>query len=104
MNVGYIENGDYIKVKGVAFGTGATSFSARVASGHVRRHASSCVSAAPTALSSGRAPFPAPAAGRPGRPSPAPVSGATGTQDLYLRFTGGSGSLFNVNWWQFAGS
>jgi hypothetical protein len=32
-----------------------------------------------------------------------PVSGATGTQDLYLRFAGGSGSLFNVNWWQFAG-
>ena len=32
MNVGCIENGDYIKVKGVAFGTGATSFTARVAS------------------------------------------------------------------------
>ena len=32
MNVGWIENGDYIKVKGVAFGTGATSFTARVAS------------------------------------------------------------------------
>ncbi|MGO4428256.1 carbohydrate-binding protein, partial [Streptomyces sp. MCAF7] len=30
-----------------------------------------------------------------------PVSGATGTQDLYLRFTGGSGYLVNVNWWQF---
>jgi hypothetical protein len=24
MNVGWIENGDYIKVKGVAFGAGAT--------------------------------------------------------------------------------
>ena len=32
MNVGWIENGDYIKVKGVAFGTGASSFTARVAS------------------------------------------------------------------------
>ena len=31
-------------------------------------------------------------------------SSATGTQDLHLRFTGGSGSLFNVNWWQFAGA
>ncbi|MFF3856145.1 RICIN domain-containing protein, partial [Micromonospora sp. NPDC002575] len=30
-----------------------------------------------------------------------PVSGATGTQDLYLRFVGGSGNLFNLNWWQF---
>jgi len=32
MNVGFIENGDYIKVKGVNFGTGAASFEARVAS------------------------------------------------------------------------
>ncbi|MDA1362310.1 carbohydrate-binding protein [Glycomyces luteolus] len=31
-----------------------------------------------------------------------PVSGATGTRDLYLNFTGGSGFLFNVDWWQFA--
>jgi hypothetical protein len=29
------------------------------------------------------------------------VSGATGTHDLYLRFTGGSGFLFNLNWWKF---
>jgi hypothetical protein len=33
-----------------------------------------------------------------------PVTGATGTHDLYLRFTGGSGYLFNVNWWQFTGN
>ena len=33
-----------------------------------------------------------------------PVSGATGTHDLYLRFAGGSGNLFNVNWWQFGGT
>ena len=32
-----IENGDYIKVKGVAFGIGATSFTARVASADQRR-------------------------------------------------------------------
>ncbi|MFC3499396.1 carbohydrate-binding protein [Micromonospora krabiensis] len=31
------------------------------------------------------------------------VSGATGTHELYLRFTGGSGILFNVNSWQFSG-
>lgn len=33
-----------------------------------------------------------------------PVSGATGTHDLYLRFTGGTGNLLNMNWWQFAGT
>ena len=30
-----------------------------------------------------------------------PVNGATGVHDLYLRFTGGSGYLFNINWWKF---
>jgi arabinoxylan arabinofuranohydrolase len=29
------------------------------------------------------------------------VSGATGVHDLYLKFTGGSGYLFNFDWWKF---
>jgi hypothetical protein len=100
MNVGWIENGDYIKVKGAAFGAGATSFNARVAS----------------ATSGGRIELrlggvngtlvgTCNVAGTGGWQTWATVtcsvSGATGTQDLYLRFAGGSGSLFNVNWWQF---
>ena len=51
--------------------------------------------------SSARAPSPAPAAGRRWTTTTCPVTGASGTHDLYLRFTGGSGSLFNLNWWQF---
>ena len=35
--------------------------------------------------------------------SACPVTGATGVHDLFLRFTGGSGDLFNVNWWKFDG-
>ncbi|MBN2189169.1 MAG: carbohydrate-binding protein, partial [Chitinispirillaceae bacterium] len=30
------------------------------------------------------------------------VTGATGIHDLYLMFTGGSGLLFNFNWWKFS--
>jgi hypothetical protein len=30
-----------------------------------------------------------------------PVSGASGTHDVFFRFTGGGGFLLNVNWWQF---
>ena len=71
MNVGWIENGDYIKVKGVAFGTGATSFTARVASatsgGRIEVRLDSAERPARRHLHR-RA---APAAGRPGRPSPA---------------------------------
>lgn len=69
MNVGFIENGDYIKVKGVAFGTGAKTFTARVASassgGRIELHL-----AESTARWWGRAVFRAPAAGRPGRTCP----------------------------------
>jgi hypothetical protein len=32
------------------------------------------------------------------------VSGAEGIHDLYLKFTGGSGYLLNVNWWKFNGN
>ncbi|MFC4614433.1 family 43 glycosylhydrolase [Cellulomonas algicola] len=100
MNVGWIENGDYVKVKGVAFGTGATSFSARVAS----------------ATSGGRIEVRLDGTGGPvvatctvggtggwqsWTTTTCPVTGATGTHDLYLRFAGGSGTLFNVDWWQF---
>jgi arabinoxylan arabinofuranohydrolase len=102
-NVGYIDNNDYIKVKGVAFGAGATSFSARVASaasgGKIELRLGS---------TSGALVGTCTVAGTGGWQTWAtvtcPVSGATGTQDLYLRFTGGSGSLFNLNWWQFAGT
>jgi hypothetical protein len=31
------------------------------------------------------------------------VSGASGTHNIYLKFTGGSGYLFNINWFQFIG-
>jgi hypothetical protein len=103
MNVGWIANGDWIRVKGAAFGAGATSVSARVAS----------------AASGGRIEFrldglngtlvgtcDAPGTGgwQTWTTVSCPVTGATGTHDLYLRFTGGSGNLFNLNWWQFSGS
>jgi arabinoxylan arabinofuranohydrolase len=29
------------------------------------------------------------------------VRGAKGVQDLYLKFTGGEGALFNVDYWKF---
>jgi hypothetical protein len=101
MNVGWIENGDYIKVKGVAFGTGASSFSARVAS----------------ATGGGRIEVRLDGVGGPvvgtctvggtggwqnWTTTTCPVTGATGTRDLYLRFAGGSGYLFNVDWWRFS--
>jgi arabinoxylan arabinofuranohydrolase len=100
MDVGWIENGDWIKVKGVAFGTGAASFTGRVASaasgGTIELHLDSV---------SGPVVGTCAVTGTGGWQTwttvGCPVTGATGTHDLYLRFAGGSGFLFNVNWWQF---
>ncbi|WP_433364491.1 family 43 glycosylhydrolase [Actinoplanes sp. CA-142083] len=103
MNVGYIDNGDYIKVKGVAFGSGVTSFSARVASAASGGAIELRLGSAGGAVV-GTCAVPGTGGWQTWTTVTCPVSGATGTQDLYLRFTGGGGSLFNVNWWQFSGS
>ncbi|AEV83903.1 glycoside hydrolase [Actinoplanes sp. SE50] len=102
-NVGYLENGDYIKVKGVAFGTGATSFSARVASATSGGRLELRLGSATGAVV-GTCTVPGTGGWQTWTTVTCPVSGATGTPDLYLRFTGGSGYLFNVDWWQFAGA
>jgi arabinoxylan arabinofuranohydrolase len=103
MAVSYINNGDYIKVKGVAFGSaGAKTFTARVSSG-----ASGGKIEVRLGSTTGTLVGTCTVAGTGGWSTWAtvscPISGATGTQDLFLRFTGsGTGSLFNFNWWQFA--
>ena len=101
MNVGYIDNGDYIKVKGVAFGTGATSYTARVASagsgGTIElRLDGTNGPLVGTCRVSGTGGW------QTWTDTTCGVSGATGTHDLYLRFTGGSGSLFNLDHWRFS--
>ncbi|WP_327650558.1 family 43 glycosylhydrolase [Micromonospora zamorensis] len=103
MNVGWIENGDYVKVKGVAFGGGATSFTARVASatsgGRIEvRLDSASGPVVGTCTVGGTGGW------QTWVTTTCAVSGATGTRDLYLRFAGGTGNLFNLNWWQFGGT
>lgn len=100
MNIGWLENGDWIKVRGAAFGAGAKTFTARVASaaggGTIQVHRDSIdgpVSAACTA--------PGTSGWQTWTTVSCPVTGTAGTHDLYLEFAGGGGYLFNVNWWQF---
>ncbi|WP_246090637.1 glycoside hydrolase family 43 protein [Nonomuraea deserti] len=102
MNVGWIENGDYIKVKGVAFGSGATSFSARVASATGGGRMELRLDGVNGPLV-GTCTVPGTGGWQTWTTVTCPVNGATGTRDLYFRYTGGSGYLFNVNWWQFTG-
>ncbi|MFC3495858.1 glycoside hydrolase family 43 protein [Glycomyces rhizosphaerae] len=101
MNVGWIENGDWIKVKGAAFGTGAKSFTARVASATGGGRIELRLDGANGALV-GTCTVSGTGGWQTWANVSCPVTGATGTHDLYLKFTGGSGYLFNVNSWQFS--
>jgi len=102
MDVTSINNGDYIKVKNVNFGSGATSFDARIASatsgGSIELHLDS-----QTGTLLGTCAVSATGGAQTWMTKNCAVSGATGLHDLFLKFTGGSGSLFNFNWWQFSG-
>lgn len=101
MNVTAISNGDYIKVKGVDFGSGAVSFEARVAAasagGNIElrldRHDGMLV---------GTCAVPNTGGAQQWQTTTCDVTGATGKHDLYFKFTGGNGAnLFNFDWWKF---
>jgi hypothetical protein len=102
MNVCDIDNGDYIKVKGVDFGNaGAGTFAASVASGskggtielHLDGVDGTLIGSVPVPNTGGWEDWKSVTVG---------VSGATGVHDLYLVFKGNSEEhLFNFDWWKF---
>lgn len=103
MNVGFIDHGDYLKIKNVNFGSGAAAFEARVASagngGNIELRLDS-----PTGTLAGTCAVQNTGGWQSWVTKTCTVSGASGTHDLYLKFTGGSGYLFNLNWWKFSAS
>ncbi|RCX14836.1 enterochelin esterase-like enzyme [Anaerobacterium chartisolvens] len=98
--VGYIENGDYTVYSNIDFESGATGFKARVASdtsgGNIEIRLDSITGPVIGTCA---------VAGTGGWQNwvdvQCNVSGVSGKHDLYLKYTGGSGYLFNVNWFQF---
>jgi hypothetical protein len=100
MDVGSIQNGSFIKLKGVDFGSGAASFDARVASATSGGNIELRLDSAKGKLVGTIA-----VAGTGGwqtwTTKSCQVSGASGIHDLFLAFTGGNGNLFNFNWWKF---
>lgn len=102
LNVCWINDGDYIKVRGVDFGTGPTLYTASVASalngGEIELHLDS---ASGTLIGTCSAP------NTGGWQSwvtvTCPVADAVGVHDLFLVFRGeGTDTLFNFDWWQFS--
>lgn len=96
-----LENGDHIKLKGVDFGLGASSVDVRVASatggGSIEFRLGSLTGPLVATCA---------VAGTGGwqtwTTKTCPVDAAAkGVNDLFLVFKGGSGALFNVDWWKF---
>src|SRR3569623_468907 len=103
LDVSSINSGDYIKVRSVDFGAGATTFDARVAAsaagGSIELHLDSV-----TGTMIGTCAVAATGGAQTWATQSCAVTGATGVHDLFLKFTGsGSGNLFTFNWWKFEG-
>jgi arabinoxylan arabinofuranohydrolase len=99
--VNSISNNDYIKLRSVDFtSTGAKSFSASVganaAGGSIEIRLDS-----QTGKLIGTLPVTATGGMTTWKSLTTSVTGATGVHDLFFVFKGGSGDLFNLDWWQF---
>lgn len=101
MNLSNINDGDWVRLRGVDFGEGAESFSARVASagegGSIELRLE-----APDGMLVGTCAVGATGGWQTWSDVSCAVDGATGVHDLVLVFTGGESYLFNVNSWQFS--
>ncbi|KAK4447772.1 glycosyl hydrolase [Podospora aff. communis PSN243] len=92
-----ISQGDYIKVKGVDFGTGASSVDLRVGAAssggkielRVGSQSGTVIATCNIDATGGAQTW---------KTVSCPVTGATGKQDLFFRF---QGSNYNFDWWQF---
>lgn len=99
-NVGFLQDGDWIQVKGVDFKDGATEFEARVASalngGNIEIRLGS-----PTGKLVGTCEVEGTGDWQKYTTKTCSISGATGVQDVFFRFTGSGDYLLNFSWWKF---
>jgi len=99
--LGYIENGDYAVYKNVNFGTGAKSFKARVSSATIEGQIEVRLDSA-TGTLVGTCAVPVTGAWQTWSDVACNISDVSGKHDVYLKFTGASGYLFNINWFTFS--
>ncbi|HNY32317.1 MAG TPA: glycoside hydrolase family 43 protein [Fibrobacteria bacterium] len=99
--VSSISNNDYIKIRSVDFSSGgAKTFTASVGAtsggGSIELHLGSTsgklIGTLPVTATGGMTSW---------KSLTTTISGATGVNDLFLVFKGGSGDLFTLDWWQF---
>ena len=100
MHIAYIENGDYIKIRGADFKQGASKFMANVSSDssggkieiRIDQKDGTLIGTCDVANTGGWSNW---------ETVECHLSNVENVHDIYFVFTGGSGYLFNFNWWQF---
>lgn len=101
MNLCNIENGDWITIKGLDFGSkGAKRFAARVAS-ETKGGTIELRLGGPEGKVIGTCKVPGTGGAQEWQNAVCDVTGANGVQDLCLHFTGDEGLLMNVDFWKF---
>ena len=100
VHIAFIENGDYIKIKGADFKDGAKKFTASVSSDgsggkieiRLDKKDGTLVGTCSVSSTGGWSEW---------ETVECDVSGASSVHDIYFVFTGDSGYLFNFDWWKF---
>ena len=96
MNVGYIENGDYIMFKNIDFEDGAKSFNARVAGGNETCQIEVYIDTLDS-KPIGKCSVESTGGWQNWTDISCNISKVTDKHNVYLKFTGGEGFLFNIN-------
>jgi hypothetical protein len=103
LNVGFIENGDYLVYNNLDFGSGVGSFTARVASetngGQIEIRLDS-----PSGTLAGTCNVGRTGGWQTWNTVSCDLSGVSGVHNLYIVSRGSSGYLYNINWFEFSES
>jgi hypothetical protein len=99
-NLAFIDNGDWVQISNVDFAAGYNGCEARVASA-TNGGTIEIILDNPNNAPVGRVSVGSTGGWQNWQTVSAPISTVTGLHNLYLRFSGGSGFLFNVDWWRF---
>lgn len=99
-DIGFIENGDYAVYRSIDFGNGAEGFQARVAAANSGGNIQIILNSI-TGPVAGTCQVSSTGGWQTWKTAIGDINEISGKHDLYLKFTGGTGYLFNLNWFQF---
>ncbi|HEY9061152.1 MAG TPA: carbohydrate-binding protein [Pseudobacteroides sp.] len=99
-DIEWIENGDYAVYENIDFSNGANSFEVRYASGSTGGYVEIRLDGINGRLV-GTCPISSTGGWQTWATKKIDISNTTGVHSLYLKFTGGSGYLFSLNWFRF---